>query len=250
MPGNNHYCAVASNYETAFFYETGAYQDHVVAAVGAALRLDSPRLAFADVGGGTGHVTSALAVAAALALPPLVVDPSAAMLASASARGLHVLECDALAFAAAPDGEPFDRILLKEVVHHVPDAQHAALFAGLAARLRPGGRLLVVTRPQEVDYPLWGAARAVWKANQPGEAHLMTAMAAAGLVPCRDEAVYRAQLPAERWHAMVRARFWSTFSAFTDDELEEGVAELRAQSGNADTLTFTDTLLLLGGDKA
>lgn len=247
----DHYAAVADHYEGAFFYASGPYQEHVVAAVGDALRLTNPALTLADVGGGTGHVTCALAAAARLAAPPLVADPSAAMLSAAAARGgLRVQQCDALAFAAAPDGEQFDRVLLKEVVHHVPEGDHGALFAGLAARLRPGGRVLVVTRPQEVGYPLWGAARAVWRANQPGEAQLLAALQGAGLVATRTEATYEAEVPAERWYAMVRSRFWSTFSGFDDAGLERGVEEMRAESGGAHTLCFTDRLLLLAGDKA
>lgn len=37
---------------------------------------------------------------------------------------------------------------------------------------------------------------------------------------------YQVEMPKAQWLAMVRARFWSTFSHFSDDELAAGVREL------------------------
>jgi hypothetical protein len=50
-----------------------------------------------------------------------------------------------------------------------------------------------------------------------------------GCVPAQVEVVqvdYTVRMPKARWYSMVRARFWSTFSHFTDAELEEGLEEL------------------------
>jgi len=43
----------------------------------------------------------------------------------------------------------------------VPEEQLSVLYAGLARQLTPGGVVLTCTRPQEVDYPLFAAARQV-----------------------------------------------------------------------------------------
>ena len=37
------------------------------------------------------------------------------------------------------------------------------------------------------------------------------------------------KLEKARWIRMVRSRFWSTFSYFTDDELEAGIKEMEAK---------------------
>lgn len=50
---------------------------------------------------------------------------------------------------------------LQEVVHHIEHTQVGCLFSGLAAQLQQGGVVVVVTRPQEVDYPLFRRAREV-----------------------------------------------------------------------------------------
>jgi hypothetical protein len=43
----------------------------------------------------------------------------------------------------------------------VAEEQLSVLYAGLARQLTPGGVALTCTRPQEVDYPLFTAARQV-----------------------------------------------------------------------------------------
>ena len=106
------------------------------------------------------------------------------MLAVAAGRaGVTPREQDAVAFAASADADAvgYDRVLLKEIVHHIPQAHAASMYAGLAAQLAPGGRCVTVTRPQEVEYPLWAAAREVWRAAQPPVQQIEAQVAAAGL---------------------------------------------------------------------
>ena len=202
-----------------------------------------------DLGGGTGNFTAALAAAAALTAPVLCVDNSAPMLAVAAGRaGVIPREQDAVAFARSTDAQSqgYDRVLLKELVHHIPEADAAAMYAGLAAQLAPGGLCVTVTRPQEVEYPLWAAARAVWRAAQPPVERIAAQAAAGGQLRVRvEEAVYTARMPKARWFAMVRARFWSTFSKFDDAALEAGIAEVDAATRGCDEVTFRDRLLIV-----
>jgi hypothetical protein len=78
---------------------------------------------------------------------------------------------------------------------------------------------------------------------------LSAAVAAAGLDVAVHEAVYTATLPKERWFAMVRSRFWSTFAAFDDAGLEDGVAQLQAAHAELDDVTFNDRLIIIVGRK-
>lgn len=240
--------ASPAGYEAAFFYESGEYQDWLLARVRERLALEDTGLILCDLGGGTGNFTAALAAAAGLTEPILCVDSSAEMLAVAARRPGLVTRCqDALTFSACQDGS-FDRVLLKEVIHHLAAGDIAPLYLGLARQLRPGGLAVTVTRPQEVDYPLFSQARAVWRANQPAVEVLEAAMRSAGFENVRtEETCYRAELPKSRWFAMVRARFWSTFSVFDDAALEAGLAELEAEHQGRQTLHFNDRLLFVIG---
>ena len=163
-------------------------------------------------------------MAAAAGLPNsrvVVVDPSAAMLAGAC-EGVRT-ECLDAGEWADDDSQRFGGVLLKEVVHHLgePEAR-GRVFAALARnRVAAGGALLVVTRPSEpIDYPMWPAAKAVWAANQPSASTLADELTSAGLLVETSLARYPLEMPTSTWTAMVRGRFWSTFSHFTDEELE------------------------------
>ena len=249
MGNDDHYAAVAAGYEEAFFYSAGPYQEWLLDQVAQRLDLSDSRLRVADVGGGTGNFSARLAAHAGLVAPVLCVDNSPDMLAVAAARpGVTPVCLDALAFSCS-EGRAYDRALLKEIVHHLPPSDVAPMYSGLAAQLTPGsGVCCTVTRHQEVDYPLFEAAAQVWREKQPAVEALEAAMRAAGFQDVRVEsATYRATMPKQRWFAMVRARFWSTFSNFTDDELERGLGELEARYQGQEEVTFNDRLLFLLG---
>ena len=63
---------------------------------------------------------------------------------------------------------------------------------------------------------------------------------ALGLDPCKLEKA--------RWFKMVRARFWSTFSHFSDEELEQGIAELDLKFTEVE-LRFNDVLVFVTAKK-
>lgn len=108
----------------------------------------APGRSLADIGGGTGNYSAALA---ALGWEPLVVDASEAMLERAQTKGLPTLCCDAQHLPL--DDESFDAAMLISMLHHLDDAS-AAL--GEARRiLRPEGRLAVMTYTREDIADLW-----------------------------------------------------------------------------------------------
>ena len=256
-----HYsAAVRDVYDSAPFYAPGPYESWLSSACVHRFDLEASH-SLADVGGGSGSFASRLKKEVG-ARWLTVVEPSAAMLeGAASDPAVDAAECaDALVWAngalkSADDAAPvrYDRLLLKEVVHHLDPPERQRVFALLRTRrLANDGRLLIVTRPQHgIDYPLWAAAREVWADNQPGESELIDDLRAAGFahVECHLHA-YPHAVRTDEWCRLVRGRFWSTFSHFTDRELEAGCAEIRAhaessQAGDGQELRFEDRLLLI-----
>jgi SAM-dependent methyltransferase len=239
---SDHYESVAGRYEAACFYDPGsAYHAWLVERTRHHLRL-APDHRLADVGGGAGGFSQILGDP--LGAPVLVVEPSPGLRAQAAARpGVEVQGCDALEFALA-DGPSFDRILMKEVVHHLDLGRLDELYAGLGRRLRPGGLLLTITRPVEPSYPLFAAARQVWRDNQPPASLFAQAQERAGLSVSTHEEVYPLHLSSDAWAALIRTRCWSTFADFDDAALEAGIAEIAAEHPQAE-LAFEDRLILL-----
>ena len=256
----SHYSGdVREVYDSAPFYAPGPYEAWLTSACLERLELRAGHT-LADIGGGSGAFASKLKQETG-ARWLTVIEPSADMLSGASSDMLvDAAECaDATtwaeagappAFAAVPT--TYDRLLLKEVVHHLDAPERRSLFGALRTRrLRAtGGQLLIVTRPhREIDYPLWPAARDVWAAHQPSEAQLETELRAAGFDAVKTHLhAYPHEVATDEWCRLVRGRFWSTFSHFSDDELLAACAHIRAQAaaaGDAHTLHFDDRLLLI-----
>ena len=140
-----------------------------------------------------------------------------------------------------------DAILLKEVLHHVGD--RAAVIDGLARILRPGGRMLVIMLPTTISYPLFGAALKLFTECQPDPVDVAGEMQRAGL---RAELAYDGfplSFPTERYLQMMRNRYMSLLSAFDDEQLEAGVAEIR-RAHPGERVEFTDTFAFVLGTAA
>ena len=263
----SHYDDVRKVYDTAPFYAPGPYEAWLISACRQRMDL-GPAHKIADVGGGSGGFASKLKQSTGAAWLS-VIEPSADMLAGASSDpNVDAAECQgAVEWAESglhsqglPGGDcvplRFDRVLLKEVVHHLDAPERLRMFDSLRSRrLTQDGRVLVVTRPQhDIDYPLWPAAREVWAANQPSEGELIEELRAAGFDFVRLHAhAYPHSVPTDEWCRLVKGRFWSTFSNFSDAELEAGCALIREAACNAippvageeHLVRFEDRLLLI-----
>lgn len=202
---------------------------------------------FVDLGGGTGIYSADILQQIPLRHPLLLVDPFEEMLARApDDPRLRRVHADALAFAAR-DGT-YDKVLMKEAVHHVSD--RARLFEDLFARLAQGGRLLLVHIPPRIDYPLFRAAlerSLCWHADPDA---LVALLEGAGFAVERDVFEHRHLLPRETYFGMVRGRYMSLLSSFSDEEIEAGLAEMADTYAGRDLLAFSDRFDFITGVKA
>lgn len=194
-----------------------------------------PGIKLADVGGGSGHVAMSLSQ---LAHSPTgggsefitVVEPSESLRTLAQAKSIRTSPLDAVTWACSSDEvEVFDRILMKEMIHHVPSQETNTMWSSiLQSRLSRGGRVCVITRPQTgIDYPFFARAVDVWEATVEPHSKVVNELREAGFenVTATLEA-FPCEISLEQWLSMVRGRFWSTFDQFTDAELEEGCQEI------------------------
>lgn len=238
MNSKSHYEAhTADSYESAFFYEEGAYTKYLCDLVVRRLCLKEQegKRTLLDIGGGTGNFTRML-VKESSGLNTIVVDPF--LPESSQGDELQFVKASAEAFMNDDYGaadkwwrQGYNQILMKEVVHHFDASNRTDIFWGMlkGAQHTPSSvkdvkvpSVLIITRPQrEIDYPLWKEARDVWAANQPHVDELVKDLVTAGFgdVDYSVEA-YPCEIALERWQKMVKHRFWSTFSNFSEDELE------------------------------
>lgn len=239
-----HYEQVADTYDDYLSY-TGEFVRALTTSIIKELDLRATDR-FVDLGGGTGLYTAAVLEQVPLEHPPLLVDPVAEMLERAPADlPAERLHTDALEFASRP--VRYDKVLMKESVHHIDD--RARLFERLHERLTPGGALLLVHVPPQIEYPLFEAAleRARnWHAD-PDE--LASLLERAGFAVERKAFEYRHAIAKEQYFAMVGDRYMSVLSTFDDATVEAGLAEMEARHADDDVLEFTDRFDLIAGHK-
>jgi len=273
----SHYKDVASHYDEHIFYnvEGPLVQWQLDVAF---KKLDlQPGLRLVDIGGGTGGFTHELAkrLVAAGDKTPLVtlVEPSPEMLAKAEQRKEPSLECvlgDGLSFcssiskagektgAAPAETQPaaaVDRVMLKEVVHHIPEAERDETFRRLYEALSPGGRIVIITRPTIVThYPFPKFFLDYWAENQPTPESYEDILRKAGLEVAKAETEsFPLRIKRDVWFRMLHQRFWSWLHQYSDDQINAGIKELEEKfqfpEGENDDFCFPEKMVFVIGTK-
>ncbi|MBO0806077.1 MAG: class I SAM-dependent methyltransferase [Nocardiopsaceae bacterium] len=196
----------------------------------------------ADIGSGTGLFLKGLLPDTDPARPILCLDPSQAMLTQLPDDDRMRPVCASAEDAATgrvdlPYGE-LDAILMKEAIHHVEDIP--ATMRGLAGLLAPGGRILVITLPPRLDYPLFDAALERFEARQPEPADIARAMSDAGLSVTESLREFEATVDPDHYRELVGKRWMSVLATFSDAELADGLEEMRRKHSGQAELRYTD----------
>jgi SAM-dependent methyltransferase len=245
-PTQAHYQRLAARYNDNWAYNpahitwmTSRILEHAAIAPGQTV---------ADIGCGTGLYSRGLAAASTV----ICADPSQAMLDQLPAEPalipvLASAEDIAGHRVTLPAGR-LDAIVIKEALHHVPADRRPAVLHGLAGLLPPGGRILIVMLPVRIDYPLFTAALERFATLQPDPADVAAILSATGLETEVTYDSYRLTVEKDRYLSMVRSRYMSLLSTFTDTELDRGITEIRDRHPG-DHLEFTDQFAFIRGTR-
>lgn len=232
---DEHYERIAERYSEYLSY-SGDFVPFLVAKMIDMLHLSEDDV-FVDLGGGTGIYTAAILDQVKLRQPVVLVDFSADMLDHVPEDlPVEKVHMDALTFSEQP--RRYDKVLIKETVHHVDDRR--TLFQNLYERMEPGGALLLVHVPPDIDYPLFEAARKRalrWHAD-PGE--LERLLGEVGFRVERDAVDWAHCMPKQRYFDMVASQYMSVLSSFSEEEIGEGLREMDETHADAEVLEFTD----------
>jgi SAM-dependent methyltransferase len=211
----------------------------------------APGPGLADIGGGTGNYALALKRDG---WEPVVIDPSAAMLAHAAAKGLEIVQADAQQLPF--EDETFDAATMISMLHHVEDRD--AALSEARRILRPEGRLVLKGFTGEDAASLWildyfPSSRPWMEATHPPRSVFLEALPGARLFDFRFEDMADASLAAlsadpERVLAAAERGATSYFERLQrdhPDELQAGLARLREDiaAGRAPRRAGTATVL-------
>ena len=201
---------------------------------------------FADIGCGTGIFTQATTDLAQLINPVTCVDLSEKMLEQLPSNGKYqTVAMDAFSFADRP-GE-YDKILIKEMIHHIDDREK--LIKSLFARLLPGGILLLILLPPTIDYPLFNAAKKRHQELQPHYGELTEIFEKVGFKTTVEFVEYLVSIEKYRYLKMIENRYMSLLSTFTNEEIERGLDELKNKYSQRSMLQFNDRFVFIIGKK-
>jgi len=247
VPGStrDHYDRLAASYDENWAAHCEAFNGWMSERILARLDLRADDRVV-DLGCGTGIFSHALATQVH---EVVCADPSPNMLAQLpkASGALVPVQASAEDVASGRVRLPYDHVdafLIKEALHHVPGRD--AVIAGLAGLLAPAGRMLVVTLPTMVSYPLFRRALEVFAEHQPDPADIAEAMQAAGLAVEMTYETYRREFARDRYVAMVRDRHMSLLSEFDDAALENGVREIEREHPE-EVLEFDDRFAFVLG---
>jgi SAM-dependent methyltransferase len=224
-----HYEELAAEYDEHWVYGPD-YVPWMSGQITQALQLN-PMDRIADIGSGTGLFAREVAKQLRPRHPVLCVDPSEAMLRQLGTQPPAALTPIVASAEDIAEGrtrlpyEQLDAMWLKESVHHVADPAHT--LRGLADRLASGGRLLVVMLPASIQYPLFEAALTRFEELQPDPAVIEGHLRAAGLESGLSYVEHELRIDRDKYFGMVRARYMSLLSTFSDSEIEKGIEEMR-----------------------
>lgn len=240
-----HYENLADSYDE-FLYWSGDFVGRLTDEIVAQLQLQ-PDDKLLDLAGGTGMYSLAILERVPLQERVVVVDPFPQMLAKIPQDApIDPVEADVVDYSS--DAPRFDKILMKEAIHHVDRKRE--LFANLYESLTPNGRFLMVhVDPTAVAYPLFDAAleNACNTFANPDE--MVRMLEEAGFKAEKSQLPYDHDVPTDHYHRMVRTGYMSILTSLSDEETEAGIEEMERRHAGMDRLQFTETFSYVLGVK-
>lgn len=239
---SNHFDSIAEVFNRIWYFSDD-YKDFVINHIHHDLSLSTEDV-LVDLGGGTGTFTSRIQDESGVA-KAYCVEPSVAMCdEAAKLKNITALCMDAHAFMSTKT--PFSKLLLKEVIHHIDEREH--LWQAVYTRLPKKGKLLIITRPQHVAFPLFTSAKTAFAHNQPPYELFESQLRACGFKVTTLKRSHTFTLRKENWYEMLRHRFMSDLSIFSDEEIEEGIREIE-EAYTEESIDIIDNLIFISATK-
>jgi len=241
-----HYDKLAEIYNDLWFYSDD-FVLFLTERIVSSLAVE-PADRLVDLGCGTGIYAKKILQMKELDQLILGIDPSLNMLKQVKKeKGIVAIKDDAVSFSAR--SLTYDKVLIKEVIHHVDPSTWPELFVNLYNHISAAGRLLLLMLPPTINYPLFDAAITRYEKKQPHYSAVASSFREAGFETSISMVDYPLSISRDRYVAMVRNRYMSLLSDFTDKEIEQGAQEIEERYNDKEILEFQDRFVFILGRK-
>ena len=242
----NHYQKLSENYDDLWEYSKD-FIKFISKNISEHLELKSTDI-FLDLGCGSGLFTKEINKQIKFINPIFCSDISSDMLANLSDDSQYkCIATDAISFSSQPG--LFDKILIKEMIHHLNREEQECLINNLFKRLNYNGRFLLILLPPTIEYPLFDSALRKYERLQPHYNYLVKLFKEAGFQTQVNFVKYPLNISKTKYIKMVENRYMSLLSSFNDREISEGIDEIKQNYSNKDILSFQDIFVFITGTK-
>jgi len=240
----NHYDKIAAEFNEVWKFSED-YTKWVVERIGYYLRITQHDI-FVDIGGGTGTFTNGI-TEKYTPYKSYCIEPEKKMCDIAKQYiNFETICSDAFYFINNLQYK-YSKILFKEVVHHIKDREK--LWGDIYSTIEKNGRLLIFTRPQNIKFPLFKKAKEAFYMNQPDYNLIAKELKDSGFNVEISNESYIFTLSKEKWHNMLKARFMSDLSVFSEKDIIEGIKEIENLYCVNGTYTIEDEIIFISAYK-
>ena len=240
----DHYTSLASHYDEYYRYSDD-YVNYFTDAIIEGLSIKKNETVV-EVGAGTGIFVKEI-LNKIHSVQMISVDNSALMLNRNKDERVMQICQDAVEFSQ--ENINYDKVYMKEFIHHIPRENRLRLFKGLHSQLKNNGSLLILVEPARLNYPLFDEALWRFESRQPSHLQIINELNLAGFSTSFSVKSYPIHLEKSKYIEMVRNRYMSVLECFTDAELEKGIKSILESQKN-DELEFVETFYSIKGVKS
>lgn len=147
----------------------------------------------------------------------------------------------------SPQQMNYSHLLMKEMVHHIDNSTLPSVFCGIYEQLDNNGRVVIITRPVETNYPFFERIHHLWKLTQTPYENVVSSMREVGFDVSVEIATLPVTLQKQEWLSFIKNKTWSVFSMCSEQEMNDGLSALHTEL--EDRITFDETLIFIVGHK-